>query len=61
MTEPPPEMMGGRRVDGLPGRGDEKTEGRVTGKPAVSQTRKDPILGFSARRIVAEEGPGRRE
>jgi hypothetical protein len=52
MTEPPSEM-GGRRVDGLPGRGNEKTEWSVNGEPALSQTRKGLILGFSASRIVA--------
>jgi hypothetical protein len=53
MTEPPPGMMGGRRVFGLPDRGSDKNPQRVNGKARVSQTRKGPILPFSASRMVA--------
>jgi hypothetical protein len=54
MSKPPGELMGcGRRVLRLPDRGNGKTEGRINGEPTVSQTRKGPILGFGASRIVA--------
>lgn len=38
ITEPPPAMMGGRRVGRPSGRKNEKTGCRVNGAPAVRQT-----------------------
>jgi hypothetical protein len=58
MSEPPGELMGaGRRVGRLSDSKDEKTERKLNGKPAVRQTRKRPILGFGASRIVAVRYP----